>query len=99
MLHLAAYIPEMIETRRHLHHHPEIAWTEFLTTQTIVKRVRELGFKTILGKALFDTEHALGREEKVIEESDATLFKAWHGSCTSERTRRLHGLHGCLGNR
>ena len=55
MLHLATYIPEMIETRRHLHHHPEIAWTEFLTTQTIVKRVRELGFKTILGKALFDT--------------------------------------------
>ena len=35
MLHLAAYIPEMLEFRRQIHHHPEIAWTEFLTTQTL----------------------------------------------------------------
>ena len=41
MLSLSAYIPEMIETRRKLHHHPEVAWTEFLTTQVIVNRVRE----------------------------------------------------------
>ena len=47
---LSAYIPEMIETRRYLHRIPEIAWTEFLTSELVIKRVRELGFKTIIGK-------------------------------------------------
>lgn len=93
MLHLAAYIPEMIETRRHLHHHPEIAWTEFLTTQTIVKRVRELGFKTILGKALFDTEHALGREEKVIEEAMQRSLKL---GMDPALLKELEGYTGCM---
>ena len=93
MLHLAAYIPEMIETRRHLHHHPEIAWTEFLTTQTIVKRVRELGFKTILGKALFDTEHALGREEKVIEEAMQRSLKL---GMDPVLLKELEGYTGCM---
>ena len=93
MLHVAAYIPEMIETRRHLHHHPEIAWTEFLTTQTIVKRVRELGFKTILGKALFDTEHALGREEKVIEEAMQRSLKL---GMDPALLKELEGYTGCM---
>lgn len=93
MLHLAAYIPEMIETRRHLHHHPEIAWTEFLTTQTIVKRVRELGFKTILGKALFDEAHALGREPKVIEEAMQRSLKL---GMDPALLKELEGYTGCM---
>ena len=60
---LSTYIPEMIETRRYLHRIPEIAWTEFLTSELVIKRVRELGFKTIIGKALFNEEYAYGRED------------------------------------
>ena len=67
MLMLSAYIPEMILTRRELHRYPEIAWTEFMTTQTVVQRVRDLGFKTVLGKKLFDETHAFDRQEKVIK--------------------------------
>ena len=93
MLHLAAYIPEMIETRRHFHHHPEIAWTEFLTTQTIINRVRDLGFKTIVGKALFDTEHALGREPKVIEEAMQRSLKL---GMNPALLKELEGYTGCM---
>lgn len=93
MMHLDAYIPEMIETRRKLHHHPEIAWTEFLTTQTIVNRVRELGFKTIVGKALFDTEHALGREPKVIEEAMQRSLKL---GMNPALLKELEGYTGCM---
>ena len=67
MISLSAYIPEMIETRRKLHKHPEIAWTEFLTTQVIVNRVRELGFKTVLGEAHFNKDAGLGRDPAVVE--------------------------------
>ena len=58
MTDLSAYIPEMIETRRRLHKIPEIAWTEFLTSEIVIKKVRELGFKTIIGKSLFNEEFA-----------------------------------------
>ena len=75
MISLSAYIPEMIETRRKLHKHPEIAWTEFLTTQVIVNRVRELGFKTVLGEALFNKDAVLGREPAVVEAAMARSLK------------------------
>ena len=93
MLHLAAYIPEMIETRRQFHHHPEIAWTEFLTTQTIVNRVRDLGFKTVVGKALFDTEHALGREPQVIEDAMQRSLKL---GMNPQLLKELEGYTGCM---
>ena len=93
MLHLAAYIPEMIETRRHLHHHPEIAWTEFLTTQVIVRRVREWGFKTVLGKALFDPEHALGRDPEVIE---AAMKRSLKLGMDPVLLKELDGYTGCM---
>lgn len=93
MLHLSAYIPEMIELRRQIHHHPEIAWTEFLTTQTIVNRVRELGFKTIVGKALFDEEHALGREAKVIE---AAMQRSLELGMNPTLLKELQGYTGCM---
>lgn len=59
MADLNAYVPEMIKTRRYLHRIPEIAWTEFLTSEVVIKKVRELGFKTIIGKALFNLKVAV----------------------------------------
>lgn len=93
MLSVAAYIPEMIKTRREFHKNPEIAWTEFLTTQTIVKRVRELGFKTVVGKALFNPEFALGRIESVIEKAKA---KALADGMDPALMKELDGFTGCL---
>ena len=93
MLSLSAYIPEMIETRRKLHHHPEVAWTEFLTTQVIVNRVRELGFQTVLGKALFDEAHVLGREPAVVEAAMARSLKL---GMNPKLLEELQGYTGCM---
>ncbi len=93
MISLSAYIPEMLETRRQFHHHPEIAWTEFLTTQTIVKRVRELGFKTVVGKALFDVEHTFGRDEEKIQ---AAMQESLKLGMDPVLLKELEGFTGCL---
>ena len=93
MISLSAYIPEMIETRRKLHKHPEIAWTEFLTTQVIVNRVRELGFKTVLGEALFNKDAVLGREPAVVEAAMARSLKL---GMDKKLLDEMQGYTGCL---
>jgi len=35
-------LPEMIETRRHLHRHPEVSYNEFETTHYIINRLKRL---------------------------------------------------------
>ena len=93
MISLSAYIPEMIETRRKLHKHPEIAWTEFLTTQVIVNRVRELGFKTVLGEALFNKDAVLGREPDVVEAAMARSLKL---GMDKKLLDEMQGYTGCM---
>ncbi len=93
MTELSRYFPEMIEARRHFHRYPEVAWTEFLTTQTIIQRVRELGFKTVVGKALFDIKHAFGRDEKQIQ---AALQEALEQGLDPQIAREIDGFTGCL---
>ncbi len=93
MLMLSAYIPEMILTRRELHQYPEIAWTEFMTTQTVVSRVRELGFKTILGKKLFDETHAFGRQEHVIK---AAIERAKAKGIDEALLEEMDEFTGCM---
>ncbi len=93
MISLSAYIPEMIETRRKLHKHPEIAWTEFLTTQVIVNRVRELGFKTVLGEALFNKYAVLGREPAVVEAAMARSLKL---GMDKKLLDEMQGYTGCM---
>ena len=93
MISLSAYIPEMIETRRKLHKHPEIAWTEFLTTQVIVNRVRELGFMTVLGEALFNKDAVLGREPAVVEAAMARSLKL---GMDKKLLDEMQGYTGCM---
>ena len=63
---IESYLPEMLATRRQLHQYPEIGWSEFRTTERIVKTVRSLGFQTVLGRALFNLDYTLGRNEESI---------------------------------
>ncbi len=93
MLSVAAYIPEMIQLHRQLHKHPEIAWTEFLTSQVVINRVRELGFKTVVGKALFDVEHTLGRNETLIEKA---MKEARAAGMNPKLLEEMQGYTGCL---
>jgi aminobenzoyl-glutamate utilization protein A len=58
---------EMIATRRHLHTMPEEGWTEFETTYFIVKRLREIGYETVLaGKDIIDPASVRGRSEELV---------------------------------
>lgn len=93
MTDLSAYIPEMVETRRRFHRYPEIAWTEFLTTQTIIERVRALGFETVVGKALFDIKHAFGRNEEMIQEA---FQEALGQGLDPKIGEEIGGFTGCL---
>ena len=93
MTDLSTYIPEMIETRRRLHKIPEIAWTEFLTSEIVIKRVRELGFKTIIGKSLFNEEFAYGREPEVIENAQK---RALSMGMDPELLKEMQGYTGCM---
>ncbi len=93
MTDLNSYVPEMIKTRRYLHRIPEIAWTEFLTSEIVIKKVRELGFKTIIGKALFNEEHAYGRVQEVIEEAQKRALSMGMDASLLEE---MQGYTGCL---
>ena len=93
MISLSAYILEVIETRRKLHKPPQVAWTEFLTTQVIVNRVRELGFKTVLGEALFNKYAVLGREPAVVEAAMARSLKL---GMDKKLLDEMQGYTGCM---
>ncbi len=38
-------LPAMVDTRRHLHQHPEVSYEEFETTEYIINQLRALGIK------------------------------------------------------
>lgn len=42
--------PELVATRRDIHRHPELAWTEFRTASLVAKRLTELGFRVLTGR-------------------------------------------------
>ena len=90
---VAPYVDEMIQMRRRLHRYPEIAWTEFVTTSIIVERVRALGFKTVLGKKLFNEEFVLGRDPQVAKEAED---RARAQGVSEEILKELEGYTGCL---
>lgn len=90
---VAPYVDEMIQMRRRLHRYPEIAWTEFVTTSIIVERVRALGFKTVLGKKLFNEEFVLGRDPQIAKEAED---RARAQGVSEEILKELEGYTGCL---
>ena len=58
----------LIATRRDFHAHAESGWTEFRTASIVVKRLKELGFTVIFGKAAVKPEARMGvPSEKVLK--------------------------------
>ena len=93
MSDLVQYQAELVQTRRAIHRYPEVAWTEFVTTERVIKRVRELGFKTIVGPALFDPKFAFDRHDDVIE---AAQKRALEHGVDPEILQEMGGFTGCL---
>lgn len=93
MTTLESYLPEMLATRRDLHQHPELGWTEFRTTERIVKTVRALGFETIVGRALFNLDYTFGRNEEMIRDA---ANQALRDGMDAEIMKELEGYTGCM---
>ena len=89
----ASYLPEMLATRRQLHQYPEIGWSEFRTTERIVKTVRSLGFQTVLGRALFNLDYTLGRNEESIRNA---ANQALRDGMDPDIMNELEGYTGCM---
>lgn len=66
---------KLINWRRDIHRHAEVAWTEFRTTSLIIDELESLGFSVLFGKDIHAPEHRLGVP------SQSTL--------TQQRTRAL----------
>lgn len=93
MSDLCQYQSELIQTRRAIHRYPEVAWTEFVTCERIIKRVRELGFKTVVGPTLFDPKLAFDRHDDVIAQAQQRALE--HG-VDSSILKEMNGYTGCL---
>ena len=90
---IESYLPEMLATRRQLHQYPEIGWSEFRTTERIVKTVRSLGFQTVLGRALFNLDYTLGRNEESIRNA---ANQALRDGMDPDIMNELEGYTGCM---
>ncbi|WLD93591.1 amidohydrolase [Alkalihalobacillus sp. AL-G] len=64
---LSSMTPVLLEKRREFHRHPEVAWTEYVTTYKIGGKLKQLGFRITVGK------DALAQGERLGVPNDADL--------------------------
>ncbi len=62
----AAFEPELVELRRDLHRHPELAFAETRTARVAAERVAALGFRTTTGVGRTGVVAELGECEPVV---------------------------------
>lgn len=69
-------INQMIADRRRLHQKPELGWCEFETTWFIVERLKQLGFKVLLGTEIVNPQAVMGRSEPEVEKAKERALAA-----------------------
>lgn len=57
---LSSMIPVLLKKRREFHQHPEVAWTEYVTTYKIGEMLTQLGFRITVGKDALAVNERLG---------------------------------------
>ncbi len=88
-----AHVERMIATRRALHQNPEEGWTEFETTWFLVKELRALGLKVLVGRAIIDPAHVMGRSEKLVAEA---MERARKNGVPEDFLEETGGFTGCV---
>ena len=83
-----SYVPEMVATRRKFHARPELGWTEFETTATVITRLRALGYQVLCGTQVVKPEAVLGRDEKLVAAAIERAKSARSEEHTSELQSR-----------
>ncbi|MFB2832597.1 amidohydrolase [Aeromonas jandaei] len=79
--------------RRQFHKMPEIGWSEFVTTATLISTLREMGYQVLSGKKFLKTDNILGRSQKEV---DIGLARAASQGITPELMEEMDGLTGCV---
>jgi aminobenzoyl-glutamate utilization protein A len=52
--------PYLIQKRREIHEHPEVGWTEYVTTYKLAKELEAMGYKLTVGKDMMVSSARLG---------------------------------------
>ena len=86
-------INKLIEWRRTFHQFPEIGWTEFVTTGTIITLLRDMGVEVKAGPHILCQESILGRDEKLVKEA---IKIAKEKGISTELLAEMDGLTGCM---
>ncbi|MBG3089439.1 amidohydrolase [Proteus cibarius] len=86
-------INKLIEWRRMFHQFPEIGWTEFVTTGTIISVLREMNIDVKAGPHIICRESILGRDEKLVREA---IKIAEEKGISTELLAEMDGLTGCM---
>ena len=89
-----SYVPEMVATRRKFHARPELGWTEFETTATVITRLRALGYQVLCGTQVVKPEAVLGRDEKLVA---AAIERAKSAGVSDELLSEMGGYTGAVG--
>ncbi len=79
--------------RRQIHRYPEIGWTEFVTTATIIQTLRRMGLSVKTGPQIVRRESILGRDEQLVARAiDAAKEQGVSQALLDE----MDGLTGCM---
>lgn len=83
---------ELVRTRRDIHRHAEVGWTEFRTAALIAARLKELGYSVKMGEAAIKKADMLGvpspaeltahMDRAIKQGADPELVKAMAGGLT-----------------
>ena len=86
---IAELKPQLIATRRDLHHYAESGWTEFRTASRIVERLTALGYEVHYGPEVLAPEHMAGLPSSA--ELDRHLERAVAQGANPEIARKMAG--------
>ncbi|KAF2072909.1 hypothetical protein CYY_005766 [Polysphondylium violaceum] len=65
----------IVEWRRNFHRYPEVGWTEFRTTVTLVTLLREMGLLVHVGTKVINPSFVMGRDTKLVESAIESVKK------------------------
>ncbi|SQI34108.1 Indole-3-acetyl-aspartic acid hydrolase [Leminorella richardii] len=83
----------LVAWRRQLHQYPEIGWTEFVTTATIIQTLREMGLAVKPGPLIMRRESILGRDEQLVAKA---IEAAKAKGVSPAQLDEMDGLTGCM---
>ncbi|MED4014579.1 amidohydrolase [Sutcliffiella cohnii] len=83
--------PYVIEKRREFHEHPEVAWTEYVTSYKIIKELEKLNCTIHFGNEIFVTEERIGLPSQTdISENEARAMEMGVPSSFIEKMKNGH---------